>query len=321
LGRTHRLIMFNFFKGKPFGLVITDDTLQVIQLEERKKKLHIKAIGEKKLQKGIVKNGKIFQEKILGTLITQLLASTIPSPIRQKQCIVVLPETQSYEHIFYLPTDLKGTALEKMIEKKAATAIPLNFVETKYNYKVYRLFKTQVVFMVAVNRIILASYYQVLKIFCDLQPMILEPASLSLLRNIPLNFKPNQGLILIHAEAQEINWFLFWQGLIFDSNSISNKQFKTEPQALKEDLKKSMLFFEENTGQKITAITLSGQQGITQVLEAELKNAFEASINKSSHHRVELAGSEIPEGFEVVLGAALKPFIKETSIPINLLKQ
>jgi hypothetical protein len=171
--------MLNFLFGKPFGLSINDTAVQVIQLKEKR----VISGASKKLESGIVINGEIVKEEALAKVITQLLKTASPHPIKSRSCVMSLPESQSYEHVFKLPLALKNEALKNAIDKKVKEVIPIPFVELKYDFRATpKDANTQNIRVVAVRRIVIAQYYEVLKHFCKLKPLALEPESESLKR-------------------------------------------------------------------------------------------------------------------------------------------
>ncbi|MFH1012595.1 MAG: pilus assembly protein PilM, partial [Candidatus Peregrinibacteria bacterium] len=126
--------MFNLFSGKPFGLSITDEAVRVVGLKGKGNQLILTAIGQKELPKGVVEQGVIADEKTLTACIKVLLKET---GIKQKKCIVALPESQSYEHVFYFQKELKDQPLKEAIDKKVEEVIPIPFEEIKYDYVVH----------------------------------------------------------------------------------------------------------------------------------------------------------------------------------------
>lgn len=309
----------SLFGGKPFGLYITDDHIQVMQLKGKNSHAKVEKVGELAISKGIVVNGELRQEKELAEQILTLLEQTKPKKMTQKKCVVALPESQSYESVFYLPANLEEEELKKAIDKEVNDNIPMPFNEIKYDYLTYPMKDKQIVFVVAVPRIIIAQFYEVIKEFCGLKPMLFEPESISLIRNLPVKFDADKGTVLIYHKGNSITWFSFWGEIIFDSNSISMMNTENALDVLLGDIERSMNFYKENTGQEVGNIILAGTPKELDVINKKLSLKIKTPITKLSDYKVMGVGN--PHKFAVTSGAALHGIGMQTSMPIDLLKK
>lgn len=310
--------------SRTFGLYLNDKYIQAIQLEGSAKAPIIKAVGQRNLIEGIIKNGEILQEKTLAKEIITLLSTIKPTPIVSKKCIVALPENQTFEHIFYLPADLKGVQFKTNLEKLIEENIPLPFYEVKYDYHTSIYGKVQVVSVVATRRVIIAQYYKTLKGFADLEPIILEPESLSLLRNIPLNLDTDAGTLLIDINDERITWFALWKENIFDSNSVSKQEYQADPTILTNDLGKAIISFKEATIRDIKSIVISGSQQESATLSKALQTAMPVvPITFVKDYKIipKIGENIYPTQFKIAAGLALKGIGVDTKTQINLLKK
>jgi Tfp pilus assembly PilM family ATPase len=314
------------FEGKEFGLHITDTSIQIIQLKATRVAAEMVTISEKKIPEGVVVNGELVKEKELSALIKAAIRECKPLPLAQTECIVVLPDSQSFEHIFYLPPTLKGDELKETIREKVLSFIPVPEAELKYDYVVYNMDKVQVVFVVGVRRLVIAQFYEVLKQFSQLTPVAFEPESLSLLRDAHLQFDPAKGTIVIHAREGRVNWYALWAGWLFDSNSFIGADPLLLNESLIEDLKRSMDFFQEKTNQPIGNIVLMGEKSSVEFYNEHLAGQFDVPVKVHTKFKVNLVGLEgvkidDPGHYLVVVGAALKSLGLDTKIKIDLLKK
>ncbi len=306
-----------------FGLYFNDDFIQVIQLKGDNKNPQVKSIGQKNLEKGIIKNGEILKEKILAKEIKTLLASIKPMPIKSKKCIVSIPENQTFQHIFYLPADLKGDEFKKSLEKLIEESIPLPFYEVKYDYHTSKYGNVQVVSVAATRRLIIAQYYETLKNFAKLNPIILEPESLSLLRNIPLNLDTDSGILLIDINDDKITWFSLWSEDIFDSNSISKQEYQTNPTILINDLNKTITSFKKTTKRDIKSIVILGNQQEATALSKSLQVSIKLPVTHLNNYKItpKIGENVYPIQFKITSGLALKGIGVDIKTQINLLKK
>ncbi len=315
-----------FFKGKPFGLSITDTRIQAAQVKATPNHLVLVTIAEKELEPGIVVDGAILKEKELAEVVKVLLAEAKPHAIKQTDCVVTLPETQCFEHIFYLDPDLEGAKLKEAIDQQIIETIPVPYADIKYDYVIYSLEKTKVAFVAGVHREVIAQYYEVLQKFAKLKPISLEPKSISLIRNLRLEFTAGEGLILIDSQGDKINWYAFWGAWIFDSNTFSRKNSENVFDDLALDVQQSATVFTEKTGQPMGKIVLTGKPEERAALTTQLKEKLKIPIGESPAYKVDLTdlqeiGITEPANFSVVTGAALRGLDVKTKMPINLLKK
>lgn len=302
-------------KSSTFGLNITDEYVQVLQLDSGGK---VKGIGERKIPVGTVVKGRLVQEKLLAKDIQTVIKD---SGVRGSNCVVALPESQVYEHIFYLPIEIKGEEFKKALDKLVEETIPMHFHEVKYDYKTTTHGKINVVATVAVKREIIAQYYEVIRTYADLTPVILEPASLSLLRNIPIEFAADKGTILLNIEKQSTEWFALWSKDVFDSSSVEKSDISTGSKELIKDILNAQKSFESTTKRNITSILVSGSKAEADALVKQIAPTIKTPITvveKLKLSEVSVEG-KTPENFKIVAGLALAKADKDAG-KINLLK-
>jgi len=129
--------MFKFFKNlwrklsqithKPFGLYISDSSLEAVEIKGGAKNPVVKSMGRLDLPAGVVDRGWVINQKVLASQILEMLKKTSPEPIKSKDCIVSIPENEVFEHIFYLSADLEGDALESKLEELIEETIPVSY--------------------------------------------------------------------------------------------------------------------------------------------------------------------------------------------------
>jgi Tfp pilus assembly PilM family ATPase len=303
-----------------FALNFSDTHIQELKLDAKGEVL---AFGEEKIPTGMIENGEILEEKMLAKGIQMLLQNTKPESIQSANCMIALPETQTYEHIFYLSANLKGRAFKKELEKKIEETIPLPFTEVKYVYNISSVLEqTQVVYVVAAKREVIAQYYQVLKDHCGLSPKVLEPELLSLLRNIPQSMKTEEGSIFIDIDSKKIRWFALWNTAVFDTSSIEKADLNNNCQNLIQELKKATEVFTKITKRKVTAILVSGNDTDSTTLTEALTPTLKIPITTIENYKLSPpppAGRSILD-YKVLGGLALKANEGSSTSSINIFK-
>lgn len=295
--------MFKFIKkileDKAFGLWITDTYVQVIQVEGDVQNFKIKSYGHKPLPAGIVVNGEIHDEKKLAQNIIELLKVSAP-PIKGKKCYVALPENQLYEQLFFLPATLQENDLRAKLEPLISETIPIPFHELKYDYFSVLTENGWAVFVIAIKREVLAQYYEVVKHYCGLQPLIFEPESLSLLRNLPKKFSTEKSYFLMDIHGDNAYWFILWGEHVFDSGVIELEAFKLNETVVFQDFEPAIKEFHEKTGRKIDELVLLGDKIRILLMQKDLSSIVDAPQVIIEKYRI---GND---QFKIACGLALK---------------
>ncbi|MBL4693793.1 pilus assembly protein PilM [Candidatus Gracilibacteria bacterium] len=307
----------NFFSGNTsFGLQITDTAIRIAQVSEKDGAFTLTKCAERKLELGIVVDGEILKEKELSQQINSLFQE---QKVDSKTCAVAIPEKQSFEHIFYIPSKIKGDEFAAYLDKLVAETIPLSFHSIKYDYSVVNLGQIQVVSVVAARREIIAQYYETLHQFSKIETLSLEPTYFSIMRNIAQQFPKDQGTILIDINEEKITWYAIWGANIFDMHTLDKADFNTNPSAINKELEKVSQEFAKITKLQITQIHLSGSPQNSAGLQKHLQKTIKLPISIIEKYKVE--PPENGNHYKVAIGLALRGKGINNDSTINLLKK
>lgn len=321
---THIMLntLYRFVPEKPFGISFSDADVTVVQLAGSMEHPRLRAIGKANLPKGVVENGELLREKELASIVSHLLHATTPFKITTKKCWAALPERQVFEHIFCVPDDTPEREFKIFLEERIEETIPFPLHEMKYDSYVFDSHAGKAVFVAAARKLIIAQYYEVLKELCGLIPLGIEPESLSFLRNIPVNFSSDSGMLLVHSDGDAGKWFLLWREHIFDSNDFLLSDFFENSKHFLDDVKKSMERFSSVLKKSVTSIVLSG--GVDFHVQAEdVVRALGLPICVSDDHLVNIhaLGNERERDFQIAAGLALKIFDNRLRAAFDLFKK
>jgi hypothetical protein len=308
--------MFNFFKKKPFAIQISDNRVRVMQLKGKLGSNEVTGVGQSDLALGVVSGGIIMKDQELAESIRKLLKEAAPSPIRSKECVVILAENQSYGQVFYFTEKLPEAELKKAVEHQISLTIPIPFEEITYDYFSYDTDKLRLVFVFAVKRSVIEAYTTFLKQQCGLTPIAYAPAVLSVVADLKLCLPTNNGAVLIYFKDNSINWCLLWNSLVFDSNTLLWK----DQDNLGKDLQRSISFFQEKTGFAMEKILIADSTQSYLELEKTLAK-LQLPIEKCDKFRVDTKDIvPVLEHSEIVAGGALRA-LEQTAeeFKINLL--
>jgi hypothetical protein len=294
--------MFNLFKKKPFAIQISDNRVSVMQLNGKLENAKVTAAGQSDLAVGVVTEGIIMKAEELAEAIRMLLKKAAPSSIKAKECVVVLAENQTYSQVFYFTEKLPEAGLKRALDHQIGLTIPIPFEEVVYSYCKYDTDKLRIVFVFAVKRSVIASYSTFLKQQCGLTSIAFDPAALSFIANLKLGLPKNNGAILIYLKDGSINWYLLWNSLLFDSNTLLWK----DQDNLGKDLQRSISFFQEKTGFGMEKILIVDSTQSYLELEKALAK-LQLPIEKCEKFGVDMKDvSPKLEHSEILAGGALR---------------
>ncbi len=312
------------FPPKAFGLHINDQWCQAMEIDQFLNRPKIKSVEHHPLPAGLIKNGEIIDEILFAAEVKKLLEKCKPKAVSRKKCIIAIPESQSYEQIFYIPIETPKKELKTRLDQMVSESIPLPFHQIKYDYHLTKKDKFYVAFVVAVKKEILAQYYDVLNHHCNIKPLIAEPESISLLRNIPLKSEQQNNTLVLDIKEDKIISFSFWEKIVVDSNILSKELLNTNSAQFISAIESSLDLFKELTGSAITQILISGPLDQAQQLQEALKTKVDIhNLHLIDKYRLEIKVSNIryANEFKVVAGLALRGIGISIEPDINLLKR
>lgn len=210
-------------KKQIFGLDISDNSIEALVLTKPFfGKAKISAYARVVLRGEVVKNGVIKNNKKLAEVLTKLLATAQPKPIKTPYCIISLPESQVFTAVFKLPAGLKRKEIKKTIPFKAEEVIPFKNTEVYFDFKTLtKIGETQEVFYAAVPSGVVDGYVNVLK-EVGLKPVAFDLESVSTARAvIDEKDKSGKAKLLIDIGARTTNLNIYDRGGIRHNLTIN----------------------------------------------------------------------------------------------------
>lgn len=203
--------MFN--KLKAFGIDISDFSLKIIDLEEGKDGLNLKAFGSAEIPSGIIEEGEIKNEKELAEIIKRTLKEVKGKKIKTRYVIVSLPEERAFLDVIRIPL-MKEKELETAIKFEIENYIPLSLNEVYFDFEKIKsvLFpdKYQEILITALPRNIVDGYLRTLKL-AGLQPLALELECASISRSLIKKDKVSELILIIDFGKTRVT-FVFFSG-------------------------------------------------------------------------------------------------------------
>lgn len=205
--------MFDFFQ-KPFGIDISDHSIEIISLTGSPERAKLLALNRVILKPGVVRDGEIIQKARLEEYLKDSIRKPRFGEIKTKNLILSLPESKTFIHSFYISEDLDNKEKIRDIEQEAEKTFPFPLEELYYDFVINR--KNNIL-LAAVPRKIVNDYLEVLK-NCQLNPVLFETASESLGRALINN---NKTCLIIDVGARITSFSIFDEKELRLSSSLA----------------------------------------------------------------------------------------------------
>ena len=198
-----------FGKKNPFGLDISDFSIEALQFKKQAGKVAMLAHGRVELEPGIVENGKIVDRERFKEKIKEFLPERKLKRMKTRKVIFSLPESRTFLHIFKLPLDIADEQLSKAIEERALKTIPLEPDKIYFDFQVISRKKSFIeILYVATTKEIVDEYLEVLR-EAGLEPLVLDIESASLSRAFKNEQVLDGGMLIMDIGARTTVLTLF----------------------------------------------------------------------------------------------------------------
>lgn len=124
----------SLFNKKSIGVNIADRTIEVAEIATDGKKIKVLNLGRVHLEPEVIVNGRIKDKEKLKKYFQELFSKSKPEAIKTKEIIFGLPENQSYIHIFKLKSANKDSR-DNLVLNEARTIIPINSENLIFSYR------------------------------------------------------------------------------------------------------------------------------------------------------------------------------------------
>ncbi len=142
---------------KNIGIDIADNTIEVAEIKGNK----ILNLSRIKIPSGIVQHNQIKDEEKLILAIKKVLENNKPKPIKAKEIIFKLQESQSF--VFTIKIENKNK-LQETLKQEIKNNVPLEKDDLVYNYKIINKNKNNTeILIIAVSREVLKNWHDFFK--------------------------------------------------------------------------------------------------------------------------------------------------------------
>lgn len=213
------------FKKVPFGLDISDLSIQVMQLSNKRKVISTNHID---IDSGIIEDGKVLNANLLVEAVNSCVKTSKPKPIKTREVIASLPDSQLFTQICAVKEPADSRNFQRALEEEVRADMPLDLDDLYADYQVfYPGTDKQEVLFVAAPKELVDSYHEVL-VASGLKPVALDMESGCLGRCLlPEDFGGEGSVIIIDIGARTTIISIFIpEGLYFSTNvAVAGDEF------------------------------------------------------------------------------------------------
>lgn len=190
----------------PIGLDISDLSLKLVQLDKRRDKIKIQALGKLNLPQGIIVNGEIKNKTELIKAIKKIISNPQYGKISSEEVVACLPESKTF--IKLIEVAKSPNALKDIIGSEIEKHVPLELNEIYCDWQIIKELTDKYLVLIGAAPKNIVNQYTDLLAGAKLSPIALEIESIaicrSLLKEEAANLKPiasilNYGIIDIGA--------------------------------------------------------------------------------------------------------------------------
>lgn len=341
----------SIFDSKFVGLDISDHTIEIVEIEIKKKDVKLTSKNRVKLSGGIVEKGELKNPEELKKIIPDLLKKAKPEPIAENELVFGLPESQTYIHSFE-STEKNKKKLEDIIYSEAIKNIPIENKNLTYFYKIIENKEkgekenVQEIMIIAANQNTLKNWYNFFKDL-EIEIKYFDLEVLALFRGL-FKEKPSKNICLVDIGSETTNVSFFnKKGLSYEytiniagndfTGAIINETGKEWEEAEKiktsqglnatdkrtketlenkldviiSELQESFEFFQKKYKTKIDEIILVGGTSQMKGLKKHLEKKIKIKITKGQSAFNNKIGIEYVEAIGLAIKESEKKWFKE----------
>ncbi|TSC76838.1 MAG: hypothetical protein G01um101431_21 [Parcubacteria group bacterium Gr01-1014_31] len=312
---------FHWPRRSVVGIDLSDRSIEALQLKRSLGKPALAAYSRVQLPPGVVEDGRILQPAALVERVRQLLQKARPEPIKEHLCVIALPESQVYSHVFSLPAAFQAEQVRRAILLEAEHFMPIPLRESYLDFRPIGVRgEYQEVAFAATRRGLVHTYLEVFK-SAGLQPIAFEPESVSLGRSLVRRTLGDGSAATLIADVgmRTTNVHLVRQGAVIGSLTIPRAgghfteavaaAMKISPEEA--ETRKLQVGFDERRGDAVLVSALSSA-AVPIIAEVKRFVAYAVEHRGVTVRQVVLAGgSALLPGFPEFLSAQL-------SLPVSV---
>jgi len=216
------LDIFNL-KERAFGLDISDKSVKIINLKQKKDCLLLGSYGEKAIPLGVVDAGIIKNEEALTRSIKEVCKNIKGDKLNARMVVASLPEEKSFLQVIQMPK-INDDDLPKAVRYEAVNYIPMPIDEMCLDFNVVKPLFNHLnhidILLVAFPKDIVQSYVGAIR-GAGLIPVALEVESQAITRAITQNDLAAMPVLIIELGATRTSFIIHSGYSVRFTSSIS----------------------------------------------------------------------------------------------------
>lgn len=211
-----------FSKSSAFGLDLSDLSIKLAWLKKDNNQIKLASFNRQDIPEGVIELGVIKKEEELIELIKKTVLEAKGEKIKTKNCIVSLPETESYIRVVQLPR-IKKEEIAEAIQWELEANIPVALDDIYFDWQI--IGKNQGssdhtdILIGALPKMLVDPYLSVLK-KANLNPLVFEIESVAISRALIKDEVCLEPVMIIDIGAKRSNLIIFCGDTIWLTTSL-----------------------------------------------------------------------------------------------------
>jgi type IV pilus assembly protein PilM len=218
------IINMKFFSKKinSFGLDLSDLSIKIIDLKKAGSALALAGFGRQEIPEGIIENGEIKKKGELIKIIAKTVKESKGGAIKSKDCVVSLPETESYIRVIQLP-EMKNEEIKEAIKWELEANIPVAVEDVYFDWQILNFPSKRpnelCVLIGALPKTLVDPYLDVIK-KAGLNPLAFEIESIATARAVIKEGEQSNPVIIVDLGAKRASFIIFAVGSVWLTTSL-----------------------------------------------------------------------------------------------------
>ncbi len=211
--------MINIFRQSAFGLDLSDLSLKIINLERKDNNIVLASFYRQEIPVGVIAHGEIKQEDTLVEILRSSLDKVAGRKLKNKRCIVSLPETDAFIRLVQLPP-MDKKEVQEAIKWEAEANIPMPLSDIYLDWQVVAEYKDhQDVLISALPKTLVDDYLRAMK-KAGLYPLAFEVESIATARAVIKEKADKKTVLIVDVGAERASFILVAGSTVFFTASL-----------------------------------------------------------------------------------------------------
>jgi len=209
--------IINFFQNtkeiisapEVLGMDISDFSIEVVSLTGSiNRNIQLVAVGNKVLEPGIIRNGKVLKKEVLKKILKDLIQNPVFGKINSKRFVFSVPTINCFIYVFEVSKNLNKKEQSDFIIANAGQVFPFSLKELYFDFLPRERNGKKEALLAASPKNIIDDY---LEIFKDLKvkPLVITIEPESLFKSLVESVKKDEAVLVVDIGAKVTNFSIF----------------------------------------------------------------------------------------------------------------